>query len=94
MTGPANTVPIITLGLFSKTATSNLPGAAVNGSLWRIKGQNTLSLTGIFPTNGEAWATVGECKVTLSQDPADTKDDCSATSYTPPEEQCWTVSWQ
>ena len=94
VTGPTNTVPIITLGLFSKNAASNIPGTAVNGSPWRAKGQNVVSLSGIFPTNGEAWATVGECKVTLSPDPAFTKDNCSATSYTPPEEQCWTVSWQ
>ena len=94
VTGSSNTVPVVRLSLFSKTATSNIPGASANDQQWRVKGQNTLSLTGIFPSSGEAWATLGECRVTLSPNPDITNKDCSAATYTPPEEQCWTVSWQ
>ncbi len=93
VSGPAGTVPLVRLEFFGKTSASNISGASAN-SQFRAKGQSSFSLTGVFPASGEAWIAVGECKVVLSPDPAVTADTCSSATYSPPEEQCWSISWQ
>jgi len=88
VTVPTGTKALIKLDYFEKTATSNIVGSP-NFS-WIMSSDN--AITGIYPNGGEAVISVGDCQVNWSEDPADANAACGV--YTPPSEQCFTVSLQ
>jgi hypothetical protein len=81
VTGPTSTVP----NMFVFTKTDN------TGFLIFSKGAASASRTLTIPSSG-AWAVLGECKVSEYTNKVDEGTNCSDSDYTPPEEQCWTIT--
>ncbi len=80
MTGANNTIPVFVV-------------ARSNGSLagGYAKGVRNIFVDQVVPTEG-SWGWVGECSVVLSSISETTRSECSATSYTAPAEQCFTIT--
>jgi len=79
--GPTSTVPY----MFIVTTTGNAGFSIFS------KGTASASRTLTVPSTG-AWARLGECKVSRYTNKVDEGTNCSESDYTPPEEQCWTIT--
>ena len=77
-------------------ANNNIPVfviARTNGSLagGYAKGARSIFVDQTIPSEG-SWGWVGECSVVLSSIAETTRNECSATTYTAPAEQCFTIT--
>jgi len=88
VTPPAGTKAVVALEFFEKTVASNI-SVSPNRS-WIFTSNN--AITGIYPKDGEAWMSVGDCQVIWSPDAADTDAACGV--YKPSSQQCFTISLQ
>jgi hypothetical protein len=80
VTGANNMIPVFVV-------------ARSNGSLagGYAKGVRNIFVDQAVPAEG-SWGWVGECSVVLSSISETTRSECSATSYTAPAEQCFTIT--
>ncbi len=80
VSAPANSIPVFVI-------------ARTNGSLagGYAKGVRSIFVDQAIPAEG-GWGWVGECSVVLSSVAETTRNECSATTYTAPAEQCFTIT--
>jgi hypothetical protein len=80
VSAPTNSIPVFVV-------------ARTNGSLagGYAKGVRNIFVDQAIPPEG-SWGWVGECSVVLSSIAETTRSECSATTYTAPAEQCFTIT--
>jgi hypothetical protein len=82
VSGPADTVPYI----FIFTTKDHSRGYELF-----TKGQNSISESAVIGSDG-AWGYITDCKVGRYRSKEAEDGACSSTNYTPPSEQCWTIT--
>jgi hypothetical protein len=80
VSAPADHIPVFVV--------ARTTGALAGGY---AKGARSIFVDQTIPSEG-SWGWVGECSIVLSSVAETTRTECSATSYTAPAEQCFTIT--